>query len=195
MSGEALAILSALAFSFSTISLRWVVVKVSDATLGTFVSIPLSLVFYFLILVATGQVGSIAGFGWQSYLWLSLAGIFNFIVAYSFYYSGTKLIGANISATLSRFSIVIALVLGVTILSEPLSWHLIVGSLLIIFGLMIIGLHPDLFRGKMRLPSGISLKGILFGLCAGVFWGMGAVFIRMAVEDAQSPIAGAFIAF
>ena len=195
MSGEALAILSSLSFSFSAMSLRWVVVKVSDATLGTFISIPLSLFFYFMLLIATGQVGSLTGFEWQSYLWLSLAGVLNFVIGFSLYYSGTKLIGANINTSLTRFSIVVALVLGVTILSEPVSWHLVAGSLLIMFGLIIVGLHPDLFRGTMKLPSGIPLKGILFGLGAGIFWGLGAILIRLGLQGSPSPIAGAVISF
>jgi DME family drug/metabolite transporter len=195
MSGEVLAILAALFYAIHHVILRRVVMKLTNATLGIYISVPLSIPLYLLIMLTMGQVGTITSFGWQNYLWLSANGILSYIIGRGLFYFGVQRVGANITSALTRIAPVIVLILGVTILNELLSLRLVAGVLLVVFGVIIIGLHPDIYRGNIKLASGISVKGILFGLCTGISWGIGAIFIKLGLEGSNYPIVGAFISF
>ena len=195
MSGEVIAILAALAFAFNGIVLRRASMKVSDATLGIFISVPVSIPLYIVILLAMGQIGRIASFGWQSYLWLSAAGIVHFIIGRSLHYSGTQLIGANVTSMLTQLSPVVVLILGVSILNEPLSFRLVIGVILIVFGVMLVGWRQKMFNSNQSIFSGMFLKGMLFGLGTGISWGVSAILIKIGLQETAYPVAGAFVSF
>jgi drug/metabolite transporter (DMT)-like permease len=195
MSGSIFAILGALAFAFNGIATRRAVILVRDATIGVLVTVPLGMPFFLLILVITGQTKSILSFSWQSYAWLSAAGIIHFIVGRSLSYSCVQLVGANIANILRRASPLVAVILGISVLGEVVTWQLIVGVLLIFGGIMITGLSPQMFRSGHGLLSGIPRKAIFLGLGAGVAWGTSPLLIKIGLEGSGSPIAGAFISY
>ena len=195
MSGEIIAILAALAFAFNGVVLRRASIRLSDASLGIFISVPVSIPLFLAILLAMGQTSRIASFEWQSYLWLSAAGIVHFIIGRSLHYSGTQLVGANITSLLTQLSPVVVLILGVSILNEPLSLHLIIGVLLIVCGVILVGWQRKMFDSNQSIFSGMVLKGMLFGLGTGVSWGISAILIKIGLQGADYPVAGAFISF
>jgi uncharacterized membrane protein len=195
MSGESIAVLAALVFAFNGIVVRRASMMVSDATLGIFISVPVSIPLYIIILLAMGQIGSIACLEWQSYLWLSAAGIVHFIVGRSLHYAGTQLVGANITSLLTQLSPVVVLILGVSILNEPLSLRLISGVILIVFGVILVGWQRKMFTSGRSIFSGTFLKGILFGLSTGISWGISAILIKVGLRESAYPVAGAFISF
>ncbi|MFC1815962.1 EamA family transporter [Thermodesulfobacteriota bacterium] len=102
------------------------------------VTIPMGVPFFFLILAFTGQLQSILGFSWQSYVWLSLAGIIHLVLGRSFAYKCVQLVGANIAGILRRVEIFITVIIGISLLHEPLSWQLAIGVVLIIIGIVIV---------------------------------------------------------
>ena len=79
--------LGALAWGFNSVVQRRAVIRVLDATIGILITVPLSVVFFMLILLAMGQVSNITSFSWQSYGWLAAAGIIHFIVGPSLSYA------------------------------------------------------------------------------------------------------------
>jgi drug/metabolite transporter (DMT)-like permease len=195
MSGGILAILGALAFAVGGIATRRAVIRVLDATVGVLITVPLGVPFFLLILIATGQTASILSFSWQSYAWLSAAGIIHFIVGRSLSYSCTQLVGQNIANIVRRASPLVAVILGLSVLREPITWQLIVGVLLLIGGMTVAGLNPQMLRSGQKLFSGIPRKAILLGLGAGVAWGTTPLLIKFGLEGASSPIAAAFISY
>ena len=84
------AALGALSFGFANVALRRAVTNVLDATIGVLITTPLALVFVMIIMLATGQVGSITSFSGQEYGWLSVAGILQYIVGRSLHYELTE---------------------------------------------------------------------------------------------------------
>ncbi len=195
MSAVALAVLGALGYGFSAIFTRRAVVKVSDASVGVLISVPLGVLFFAIILIATGQIGSVVSFSWQSYAWLSAAGILHFVVGRSLNYSCIKLAGATISNVLSRASILVAVVLGISVLNEPLTWELVVGVLLIFLGVVTIGLQPQMLGGGQVSFSAIPRKALLIGLGAGVAWGISPILVKLGLGVSVSPVAGVFISY
>ncbi len=193
MSAVAFAFLGALGFGLNAVFTRRAVIRVLDATIGVLITVPLSVVFYLLILIAMGQVGSIAAFSWQSYAWLSAAGIIHFIVGRMLNYNLVQLVGANITAILRQLYLIVAVILGISVLGEPFSWQLVVGVLLIIIGLIVTTLNPQMLRSGRKLFSGIPSKAYLLGLGIGLSWGVSPIMMKLGLSGLNSPVAGAFI--
>lgn len=195
MIGSLFALLTAISFAFNGIFIRRAVLKVSDASLGTLISVPMAVPFFFLILAFTGQLGSILRFSWESYFWLSMAGIVTFVVGRSLYYQCAQLVGANIAGILRRVSILISVVIGVSVLHEPLSWQLAIGVLFIIGGITLAGWSSQVFQNAKGQVSRIPAKAYVLGFGNGVAWGLGPIFIKLGLKDSGSPFAGALIAY
>jgi len=195
MTGSVAAIFSALSYAFNSMLLRRAVVGVSDATIGILISVPMAVPFVIAVLVVTDQLGSILEFSWQSYLWLSSAGILHYVVGRSLYYNSIQLVGANITGILWRINTPVAVILGISLLDEPVSWQLGTGVALIVFGITVAGLNPQMFQNGKNRFSDIPLKAFIFGFGAGVSWGITPILIKTGLRDCGSPVAGVFVSF
>ena len=195
MISSIVALLAASSFGLGGIFLRRGVLKVSDASLGTLITIPMGVPFFFLIIAITGQLQSIIGFSWRSYVWLSLAGIIQFVVGRSFSYKCIQLVGANIAGILRRVEIFVTVLVSISFLHEPLSWHLAIGVVFIIIGITLAGFSSQLTINYSSRFSKFPLKAYLFGFANGVAWGLGPIFIKLGLKGSGSPIAGVFISF
>ena len=195
MSAETFAIIGAFAFATSTFILRRAVLNASDATVGVVLTVAMGMPFFMLVLVALGQVKSVASLSWQSYVWLSAAGIVHFVIARSLYYRSIQLYGANVSQVLVRIFPIVTVIFGVSLLNEPLTWNLVVGVLLIVCGIMVIGLNPQMFRSGQGLFSGIPRKAFLLGISVGLCWGIGPILIKIGLSGQTSPVVGVFISY
>jgi drug/metabolite transporter (DMT)-like permease len=195
MSYVLFAALGALSFGFGNVVVRRAVTKVLDATIGVLITVPLGVIFVMIILLATDQVGDISNFSWQEYGWLSAVGILQYTVGRSLSFSLTQLVGANIGNILRRLNVLVAVVLAISILGEPLSWELVVGVLLILSGLTLAGMNPQLFRSGQGLFSSIPRKAYLLALGVGLSWGTAPILIKFGLSGSGTPIAGAFISY
>jgi uncharacterized membrane protein len=195
MIGPLIALLSAGFFGMNKIFLRRGVLKVSDASLGTLISVPMSAPLFFLVIVFTGKTQNILGFSWQGYVWLSLAGILHFVVGRSLNYHCVQLVGANITNLICRSNILVSVVIGITLLREPVSWRLATGVLFIIIGISLPGFFQLILEGsKNRMPK-IPGKAFIFGFGCGLAWGISPIFIKLGLKGSGAPISGAFISF
>ncbi|MFC1979426.1 DMT family transporter [Chloroflexota bacterium] len=195
MSAETIAILGALAFATSVFVLRRAVLNVSDATVGVVVSVAIGLPFFILILVSLGQVKSIVSLPWQSYAWLSAAGIVHLVIARSLLYRCVQIYGANVSQVLLNSSPFFTVIFGVSLLNEPLTWNIVTGVLLIVCGIMVISLNPQMLRSGQGLISGIPRKAFLLGISVGLCVGISPILIRIGLSGQTSPVVGVFISY
>ncbi len=195
MGGGVFAILGALTFAFNGIVTRRAVIKVLDATVGVLITVPMGVPFFMLILFVTGQTASIVSFSWQSYAWLSAAGILHFIVGRSLGYNCIQLVGTNITNILRRVSLLVAVILGISVLGETITWQLIVGVLLIFGGIIFAALSPEMLGNGQRVFSGIPRKVVLLAFGNGLAWGITPILVKIGLGDSGSPVAGAFISY
>jgi len=195
MIGSFLAILSAISFSLNKIFLRRAVLNVSDASLGILISVPTAVPLFFIILVFTGQLQTLFNFSWQGYLWMSLAGILHFVVGRSFNYKCVQVVGVNIANILSRSDIPVSVIIGVTLLHEPLSWQLLLGVLLIIFGITLAGLNTHVPNNSIGPFTKIPARAYVFGFGCGLSWGIAPIFVKLGLDGSVPPVAGVFISF
>jgi drug/metabolite transporter (DMT)-like permease len=195
MIGSFLAILSAISFSLNKIFIRRAVLNVSDASLGILISVPMAVPLFFIILVFTGQTQTLFDFSWQGYLWMSLAGILHFVIGRAFNYKCVQVVGANIGNILTRSDIPISVIIGVTLLHEPLSWQLVLGVLLIIFGITLAGLNTQMSDNSIGPFTKIPARAYVFGFGCGLSWGIAPIFVKLGLDGSATPIAGVFISF
>lgn len=195
MIGSLFALLSAVSFALDAIFIRRAVLKVPDSRIGMLISVPMALPFFIFILALSGQMQSILNFSWQSYVWLSLAGVLFFVVGRFLYYKCIQIIGANITFIFARVNIIVAVVIGISALNEPLSWQLVIGVVLIITGVTLVGLHPQLIQNPYSQLAKIPAKALVLGTGCGVAWGLAPIFVKLGLKGLGSPIAGAFISF
>jgi len=195
MIGPAIALISAIAFAFDAIFSRRAVLNTSNASLGTLITVPMSIPPLLLILAINGQLPSIKSFSCRSYFWLSLAGMLYFVAGRSFYYKCVQLVGANITLVLRRVNILIAVILGIFVLDEPFSWQLAMGVLAIITGITLVSFIPVQKQGTSLGFTKIPVKGFFFGGGCGIFYGLAPICVRLGLKNNGSPVAGALISF
>ena len=195
MMGSILALLTGVCFALNDVFIRRAALRVSDASLGTLISVPMAVPIFLVVLAATGRIQDVLSFSRQSVMWLSLAGIFFFVIGRSLSYRCIQLVGANITSILRRANILVAVVLGIFVLAEPLSWTFAIGVLLIVIGISLVGLNPRREGTFGERPAKIPLKALMLGLGAGVAWGLAPIFAKIGLEGASSPLAGLLISF
>ena len=106
-----------------------------------------------------------------------------------------QLVGANITNLICRTNILVAVVIGISVLQEPMSGQLVVGVLLITIGISLPGLNQLLRRNANdRFPK-IPAKAFVLGMGCGVAWGISPILIKLGLEGSGAPIAGAVISF
>lgn len=194
MNGPVLSILGAVMFGVSSIVMRRAVIKIPDATLGVAISVPAGMLFFFVILLFRGQAGLLSSVGWQEYFYFSTAGIFHFAVYRSFMYNCVQLVGANVTSALRRVTTLVAVVLGVCLLGEPLTAGLVIGVLMIVFGITLSSMNPQKMSSNDFHFSSIHKKAFLWGIFGGVVGGTSPILIKLGLGSATAtPLSGAFI--
>jgi transporter family protein len=195
MTGPLLALLSAFFFALHAVFVRRAVLEVQDSSIGILISVPLSLPILVPIVAFSDQLPAVIRFPWQSYLWLSAAGIFFFVVGRTLIYRCSQLLGANISSILIRTSVLISVIIGIVFLKEPLNWRIAAGVLLITVGIMLTGTSSQMFRGADGSFSKIPAMPLLLGLGCGFSIGISFVFARLGLKDSGAPMAGVLVAY
>ena len=194
MSGELLAVITAIFYAVCMIILRRAVIQVPNTTAGALIATSTALLFFTIILTIMGQIDSVFHFSWQSYLWFASAGIVHFVVGRSLSYNSVRLVGANVTSVMRRIQPLVTVILGISILGETLTWQLIVGVLLIFCGITVAGLAPQDFRSGRNLFSGIPRRAIIFGFGNGLAWGISPIMVKMGLRGSDSPMGGLLIA-
>jgi len=162
---------------------------------GVFISVVISLPFFFMILAASGQIKSIISFSLSGYIWLSSAGILHFVIGRWMFFKGVQYSGANVTSILRRIDSLVTLLFGVVLLNEPISIQLVAGIMLTVFGVIITSLNPRMVRDHQAPLLNLSPKALFFGLGTGVLWGITPVMMKVGLQGTDAPVAGAFISF
>ncbi|MBI4285822.1 MAG: DMT family transporter [Chloroflexi bacterium] len=191
-----ISVLGSVCFAIANVVARRGLVYVADATIGIMLSVPVGLPYYLAILAVIGQVGSLFSFSWQNYLWLAGAGIVHYVLGRSLNYRAMKLIGANLTNIILGISPLVTAIIAISVLRETFTWRILIGTLLVTFGLMGVGVTRETFQKGGRLFPGVSRTAILCAAGAGTLWGLTPIMVKMGLSGTSgvgAPIAGAFV--
>jgi bacterial/archaeal transporter family protein len=111
-----------------------------SSNLATFIRTCVILVFTAAIVGVRGEWVASGPSSVKSWLFLVMSGLATG-ASWLCYYRALQLAPASQVAPIDKLSVVVALVLGVGVLGEPLSWKLLAGGVLICGGAILIALH------------------------------------------------------
>jgi drug/metabolite transporter (DMT)-like permease len=196
MIGQFLALLSGLGFAGSSVSIRQAVFRTRESATPVFVSTFFGTIVFSLVLLLSGKAKQLTLASPQAIAALAGAGIIIFILGTWLHYYSLKLIGANRGGPLLSASTLVAVILGVTLMNEPFTWFLALGSCFIVIGIALVSSESG---GESIPGSAITkrdmVKGVAAGLSAGICFGGGPVLIKIAIDDGNSPFIALFISY
>lgn len=104
--------------------------------------------------IESGQPAAVTAAGWQAWLAVTYSAVFSTVVAYGAWYYLIGKYQVNQVVPFMLLGPVVSVAGGVLILGEPLSWRLIVGGALTIFGVgVIIFRRPNTVNDRVSNPT------------------------------------------
>lgn len=126
-------------FGGATAILAKVGVEGIDSNLATFYRTLVVLAFAGLIVSVRGDWTSIDSVSSRSWIFLGLSGLAT-AASWLCYYRALQLAPASRVAPVDKLSVVIAILLGILVLGEPLSFKFVIGAALIVAGVFVIAM-------------------------------------------------------
>ncbi len=203
MLGAILGLGFAIFFGLNSIIVRRGVLKVSVNYIAT-LTIYCGPVFFFLLILFTGDLFKIAGFSWKAILFFALSGIIHFALGRTFGYRAVQILGATRAGIMTGLNAVVTIVLAIIVLGERLTPLMIVGICLSLSGPILIALTEGqkAKSAEVKVNAGLKdldrktfYKGLLFGVCSAFLWGSSAIFVKLGLNAGGTALGGSFIAF
>lgn len=189
MTGLVAALIAAISFAASTVFIRKGVYKTGESFSSIPISVFLGMVFFTIVLLVTGRAGGITSLSWLGIGSLAGAGIIHFVLGRALAYYSIRIIGTNRAVPIAASNMLVATVLGILLLREPLTIPIVLAILLIMGGVVIISTTGFSNTGKEKIPRGLFLKGIYAALGAAICWGVSPILIKVGLREADSFLA------
>lgn len=194
--GLIFALLAAVIFAASAVTVRKGMAQVGESFTGVVISVLIGIPFFAASIFLSGEWSKLWYLSGQGFILLGIAGIIHFVAGRLFTYNAYRLIGANKAATFGRTTPIYAVILGVLFLNESLTIFLIFGVLCIIGGAILVSTERKSVSEEKQIGfRGTEVKGILAALGGALCWGISPVLIKPAVEEVGSPSVAAFVSF
>jgi drug/metabolite transporter (DMT)-like permease len=193
--GLVLALLAGFSFAVSSIFIRGGVHRSGESYSPVPISLFLGTILFGLALFILGEAEQLVSLSWLAVSTLAGAGIINFLIGRMAAYTSIRLIGANRAVPLFRTSILIAALLGIFFLREPLTLSLVLALLLIVGGITLISTSGGAEREKSSVPRGSLTKGVLAALLAALCWGVAPALISIGLREVDSPLVATFVSY
>ena len=197
MFGAVIAILAALSFSLSDVTVRRGVTK-APVAYGAIVTVTMGVPLFFMACLVTGQVFSVDQLSAWSYVLLAAAGIIHYVVGRYFNYAAIEAIGAARTGPIHTLGLPYSVLIAYLFLDEGITAGMVAGIVLIMIG-------PAIMVERRQRPlgspqgaaasssvatgappaAGFQLRqaeGYVFAIIAAVSYGTSPVLIRSALE-------------
>jgi len=135
--------------------------------------------------IVVGIRGSGPGALWPAAGWFFLVGVAGLAPGRVFYYFSIRRLGVSRAAVLNSITPFLVILIGMVFLGERPTWHIPVGAVFIVGG--VVGILVD------RSATRISPSAAFFGLIPAVFFAVIPVFMRMGVRSLPDPLLGSAI--
>ena len=182
-SGFLFAILTAAFFALTQVLVRRVTYQSVESFTPLAVSSIVGTPVILVLLAISGEWQQFVSFTWQQYILLGAAGLIHLIFARYLFFNGTRIIGANPTAAITRTSIVFSVIFGVVILGESVTVLQIVAALIIMIGAILT--TTEISRTTFR----ISTRGLFMGLGTALCSAGSATLIRPVMQETDAVYA------
>ena len=191
--GEWFALGSALCFALSNVAVVRGAKRGSDDN-GAFLSLLLTAAISAIGWLWTSAVHGTAPISLHGVLWLAAAGVFTAFIGRVFLYASIQHLGAIRASAVKRLNPFFAVLLGVAVLGEQLSGHVVWGALLIVasFGLLM----QAQWRGAAPAGAGPNPRlnlGYVYGPLSALGYALGYLMRKAGLQDTPDPFFGAMV--
>ncbi|MFC1893172.1 GRP family sugar transporter [Chloroflexota bacterium] len=195
MIGLVLAFFSGFSFSGSNVFIRKATYRSGESFSPFVISVFLGVLFFGLSLLVLKEFGQLASLSWLGVGYLAGAGIVHFVFGRILGYTSLRLIGANRSAPVTRCSLLVAVLLGILFLGEPMTVSLVLALLLIVGGLILTSTTGASVGRKADIHEGSLAKGLFAALGAALCWGASPVLVKIGLREIGSPLVATFVSY
>lgn len=214
MLGVIYALLAAASFGFNSASVRRGVIT-GTVTQVVALSMPLGLVMFAVVGWAAGQAGRMHELSPNAYALLAGAGVVHFVFGRYCNYRSIQAMGANLSAPVQQWNLLVSLVLAVAFLGERLDALKILGiGLMVAAPAMVYGTQRMRGRGRPAAAPGRSagaaaapaakappqfqpklMEGYIFGILSCLCYGASPALVRAGLEGSGLALAGGMVSY
>lgn len=190
--GDLTSLLAALCWSLANVTIARGV-KGQSADNGAFLSILLTTVLALILWLAQGLQRGWPQMPWSGMLWFVLGGALTIFIGRVFFHASVQWLGAVRGSSVKRLAPFFSVLLGVTLLSEPLRGTLVLGMALIFAGFAVLVLEA---RARSGAASGGRLwtnPGIVYGVASAFGYAVGNVARKYGLLEIPDPALGTLV--
>ena len=156
---------------------------------GIYVTIIFSTIIILVSAIVTGQIFQIFSLPPKVWFLYMLTGIFNFLLARSFNYTGISFLGPSRNSAIVATRILFATIFSILLLNESFNVFVLIGVFLAFIGVVMVSLSQD------TKAKSFSYVGLIFALSTAFFVGISVVLIREADLISNLSVDGVLIAY
>jgi len=143
----------------------------------------------------TGELARLPSITWVGISSLAGAGIVHFILGRISGFTAVRFIGANRAVPIYTFNVIIAVMLGVLFLGEPLTIPLLISILLIFGGIVLITTRGNPEKEQKGAPEHSLAIGVTTAIGAAICWGISPFLVKIGLGEVDSPLLAAFVSY
>jgi len=179
MIGEIAALLAALCWALSAVMYKNVLVKTSYLAANLVRS---AFAVLFLILILPLVINQSSILSQEEYIVLAIGGITNLVVGDTMYFIGLKKVGVCQAQPITSSYPLAVMFLAALVLGEPLTSSILIGTPLIVVGVILISLGGNR-EGCDDSNSSQRAQGLAASVTAALFWSVGLTCYKFALLD------------
>ena len=186
--GVGIALITALAWAFSTIMIKMIVAKIDIFTLNT-IRLWVGSVLLLMIIGFSGRTGSLIDTPLVPFLLVASSGVIAMAVGDTLYMKSLSLIDASKAFTIAQCSFpIMATIVAVVVLGEAFTWLTAAGAVLVVCGIYLIAARNKSALDPSLLQKGAS-HGVAFALAAATAWTAATLSIKIGTVSMDAIVA------
>ena len=199
MLGVLYTLIAATTFAINNASVRRGVMT-GTVTQVVAVSMPVGLILFVAVALVSGQLAQIDQLSPTSMALLASAGVVHFVLGRYCGYRSIQAMGANLSAPVQQWSLLVTLSLAVYFLGETLDVLKISGIALMVLG-PAIAARAQRARVLSRVATTTTkfkpklAEGYFFGILCCICWGSSPILVRAGLSGTGLALAGGVVAY
>jgi uncharacterized membrane protein len=188
LSGEAIAILSALLWAVASVLLT-VGTKRIHAVPMNLIRCVISTSFFWILLPFYGGLEALAAIPPLAFLWMLVSVLGLLVIGDTLYFRSMDLAGVSWAMPVASISPLWAVVLASVFVDEPLTWSLLLGAILVVVGVTLLSRPVGQTTGGRTIEPSERRAGLLLALVTSVLWAVGQVALKPATAGIHSVVA------
>ncbi|MDD3827852.1 MAG: DMT family transporter [Anaerolineae bacterium] len=188
MSGEVLALVSALLWSVASVLMALGSHRLHVLPLNL-IRCVVSSVFFWALLPFYGGLEAFRTVPSSAWLWLVVSVLILLVVGDTLYFRSLNLAGVSWAMPVAGINPLWAILLAALFVDEPLTWSLLLGALLVVAGVTLLS-RPEMHSSNGQdIEPAARRKGLLIALLVSLLWGAGQVTLKPATAGMHSVVA------